>query len=161
MTKSHGMIASDGVAHMANIDRSFSGVFSVRHGGTRTNNYYEHALGPKNSYEAAAPPGRSIPLAIVNERGVKTSRKEDTGCKVCFTRGFPYLCLVEGPLTGTFLGNSIMKNSSRSHHSGFILEAYVYRQAKGVATTMVSFIEVFLLAAIFGVAYAMLQLASR
>ena len=37
----------------------------------------------------------------------------------------------------------------------------VHGKPKGGDLTMVSFIEVFLLAAIFGVLYAMLQLASR
>ncbi|MCS6305805.1 MAG: hypothetical protein H8K07_19385 [Nitrospira sp.] len=37
----------------------------------------------------------------------------------------------------------------------------VYRKPKGDDPLMVSFIEVFLLAAIFGVLYAMLQLARR
>jgi hypothetical protein len=54
----------------------------------------------------------------------------------------------------------IMKNSSRSHYGDFILEVYIGNQ-KGGDPIMVSFIEVFLLASIFGVLYAMLQLFSR
>ena len=60
-------------------------------------------------------------------------------------------------------GVDLMKNSSRFHHGGFILMVYKgHRQTqKGGNSIMMSFIEVYVLVAIFGMLYGMLQIAGR
>lgn len=56
----------------------------------------------------------------------------------------------------------MMKNSSRSHDEGFMLEVYqVCRHKKEDGIMTFFLIEVVILVAIFGVLYAMFQFAGR
>ena len=55
-----------------------------------------------------------------------------------------------------------MKNSSCSAHGSFILGRYTCKNVKGGEhLLMISFIEVFILAGIFGVLYMIRQVANR